>query len=365
MRGVAAVAIKELRQIRRDRRSLVILLFIPVFFLFLYGYALNFDIRHVTLAIEDRDHSAESRALVAAFVRSAYFDRVATVENDEQVDSLMNRGQARALLVIPEGFTRRVFRGEPIDLQVVLNGDNANTATTVLGYVNGVLTDAAAQLGGPIRASSVGVIPRVWYNPELRSALFLVPGLIAYIATISAVVSTSLSIVREKENGTIEQIRMAPISTLSYVLGKTIPYLVLAEISAFLIVVAAMAMFGLPMRGDWATLFIVLTAFLVGGLGTGLLVSTVSDTQQAALQASMLLAFLPVFMLSGFIFPIASMPLFLQQVTKIVPAKYFLIALRGVVLKGLGLSEVLMPLLALVIFAVAVIGLSALRLARR
>ena len=208
-------------------------------------------------------------------------------------------------------------------------------------------------------------MPRVWYNPELRSALFLVPGLIAYIATISAVVSTSLSIVREKENGTIEQIRMAPISTVSYILGKTIPYLVIAEISAFLIVLAAMAMFGLPMRGDWGTLFLLLTVFLAGGLGTGLLVSTVADTQQTALQMSMLLAFLPVFMLSGFIFPIASMPVFLQNATKIVAAKYFLIALRGVVLKGLGLMDVMRQLIALTVFAAAVIGLSALRLSRR
>jgi ABC-2 type transport system permease protein len=343
----------------------VILLFIPVFFLFLYGYALNFDIRHVSLAIEDRDRSAESRALIASFVRSAYFDQVATIEREGDIDALMNTGHARALLVIPEGFSRHMFRREAVDVQILLNGDNANTATTVMGYVNGVLTDASAQMGAQVQASTVGVVPRVWYNPELRSALFLVPGLIAYIATISAVVSTSLSIVREKENGTIEQIRMAPISTLSYVLGKTIPYLVLAEISAFLIVLAAMAMFGLPMRGDWGTLFIVLTVFLAGGLGTGLLVSTVADTQQTALQMSMLLAFLPVFMLSGFIFPIASMPVFLQNATKVVAAKYFLIALRGVVLKGLGLMDVMRQLIALTVFAAAVIGLSALRLSRR
>jgi ABC-2 type transport system permease protein len=223
----------------------------------------------------------------------------------------------------------------------------------------------SANLGARVRVPMVGVASRVWYNPELRSTLFLVPGLIAYIATISAVVSTSLSIVREKENGTIEQIRMAPISTFSYIVGKTLPYLVLAQTSAFLIIFAAMAMFGLPMRGDWLALFVVMALFLVTGLGTGLLVSTVADTQQLALQASMLLAFLPVFMLSGFIFPIASMPVFLQYVTNVVPAKYFLIALRGVVLKGQGLGDVMQPLAALAVFGIAVLGLSALRLARR
>jgi ABC-2 type transport system permease protein len=365
MRGVVAVAMKELRQIRRDRRSLLILLFIPVFFLFLYGYALNFDIRHVSLGVEDRDRSVESRALIAAFVRSSYFDEVATVERESDIAGLMNRGDARAILVVPTGFSNTVRRGETATLQILMNGDNANTATTVLGYVNGVLTDVSAALGGPVRASMVGVAARVWYNPELRSALFLVPGLIAYIATITAVVSTSLSIVREKENGTIEQIRMAPISTLSYIVGKTLPYLVISQISSFLIIWSAMGLFGLPMRGDWFTLFVVLAAFLVGALGTGLLVSTTAETQQVALQTSMLLAFLPVFMLSGFIFPISSMPIGLQYVTKIVPAKYFLIALRGVVLKGVGMADVIQPLIALVIFAIAVIGLSALRLARR
>jgi len=362
---VIAVAVKELRQIRRDRRSLLILLFIPVLFLFLYGYALNFDIRHVALGIQDRDGSPESRTLAAAFTRSAYFDHVASVEREEDVDALMDRGDIRVLLVVPEEFSRKIRRGETADIQVVLNGDNANTATTVWGYVNGVLTDVSAAFGTTVRAPSVGVASRVWYNPELRSALFLVPGLIAYIATISAVVSTSLSIVREKENGTIEQIRMAPISTLSYILGKTLPYLLLSQISAFLIIFAAMAMFGLPMRGDWLTLFVVVAVFLAGGLGTGLLVSTAAETQQIALQTSMLLAFIPVFMLSGFIFPIASMPVALQYITTIVPAKYFLIALRGVVLKGLGLADILQPLAALALFATVVIGLSALRLARR
>jgi ABC-2 type transport system permease protein len=365
MRGIAAVAIKELRQMRRDRRSLLILLFIPVFFLFLFGYALNFDIRHVSLAVQDRDRTVDSRTVVAAFIRSAYFDQVATVERDTDIQALMDRGDIRILLVVPEGFSRQISRGETADLQVLLNGDNANTATTVMGYVNGVLIDVSSALGAPVRAPSVGVAARVWYNPELRSTLFLVPGLIAYIATISAVVSTSLSIVREKENGTIEQIRMAPISTVSYVIGKTVPYLIIAQTSAFLIIFSAMALFGLPMRGDWLSLFVVVGVFLVTGLGTGLLVSTVADTQQVALQTSMLLAFLPVFMLSGFIFPIASMPTALQWVTNVVPAKYFLIALRGVVLKGQHLGDVIRPVAALVVFAALVLGLSAFRLSRR
>ena len=187
----------------------------------------------------------------------------------------------------------------------------------------------------------VGVAPRVWYNPELRSTLFLVPGLIAYISMITAVVSTALSIVREKENGTMEQVRMAPISTPAFIIGKTLPYLVLSQISgAPRDPRRRWSLFGLPMRGTWLdAVRSCVAVFLVGALGTGLLVSTIAETQQVAFQAAMLLAFLPTFMLSGFIFPIASMPVALQYITTIVPAQYFLVALRGVVLKGLGLAR--------------------------
>jgi ABC-2 type transport system permease protein len=360
-----AVALKELRQIRRDRRSLLILLFIPGFFLFLYGYALNFDIRHVALGVQDRDVSPESRELVAAFVRSTYFDQVASVRSEAEVAGLMDRGTIRALLVIPEDFSRRLGEGQTADVQILLNGDNANTATTVLGYAEAVVADAGVRLSHQSRPPIVGVAPRIWYNPELRSTLFLVPGLIAYISMITAVVSTALSIVREKELGTMEQIRMAPISTTSFILGKTLPYLILSQASAVFVILAAMALFGLPVRGDWASLLVVVAVFLVGALGTGLLVSTFADTQQIALQAAMLIAFLPTFMLSGFIFPIASMPVVLQYVTTIIPARYFLVALRAVVLKGLGLSALWAPMAAMAAYAVLVLGLSAMRLARR
>jgi len=280
---------------------------------------------------------------------------------------LVDRGTVRAVLVIPSGFSRTLREGDVADVQVLLDGDNANTATTVMGYATAVLQDASTRLGARDRITAIGPVglqPRVWYNPELRSTLFLVPGLIAYIATITAVVSTALSIVREKENGTMEQVRMAPISTSAFVIGKTLPYLVLSQLSSFLVILAAMALFDLPMRGNWLLLALVLAMFLVGGLGTGLLVSTIAETQQMALQASLLIAFLPTFMLSGFIFPIPSMPIVLQYITTVVPARYFLVALRGIVLKGLDLQTLWRPILALAVYAVAVIGLSAARLRR-
>jgi ABC-2 type transport system permease protein len=365
VRRAWAVAVKELRQIGRDRRTSLVLLFLPAFFLFLYGYALNFDIRHVSLAVEDRDGSLESRQLVASFVRSTYFDQVATVRSDAEINELIDHGRVRAVLVIPEDFSRRLRDRDIAIVQVILNGDDATTATTVLGYANAVLLEASASFAAGTAVPIVSVASRVWYNPELRSTLFLVPGLIAYISMITAVVSTALSIVREKENGTMEQVRMAPISTPAFVIGKTLPYLILSQISGLLVILASMVLFGLPVQGSWLDLSIVLAVFLVGALGTGLLVSTMAETQQIALQAAMLLAFLPTFMLSGFIFPISSMPVALQYITTVVPAKYFLVALRGVVLKGLGLRALWQPLGALVVYAIVVLGLSAARLARR
>jgi ABC-2 type transport system permease protein len=360
-----AVAIKELRQIGRDNRTLMVMLFLPAFFLLLYGYALNFDIRHVALVVQDRDATPDSRALVARFVESTYFELVGSATSDAEIERALDAGTARAALVIPEGFSRDVARRLPVTVQVLLNGDNANTATTVLGYTTAVLREASVPAGAGVTTRLASVEPRIWYNPELRSTLFLVPGLIAYISMITAVVSTALSIVREKENGTMEQIRMAPISTPAFIMGKAAPYLVLSQISGILVILAAMALFGLPMRGSWLALSFVLALFLVGAIGTGLFVSTIAETQQVAFQIGSLIAFLPTFILSGFIFPIASMPVFLQYVSTLVPARYFLIALRGIVLKGSDLWSVWPSVAALGVYAFVVLALASVRLAKR
>jgi len=366
MRKALAVGRKELRQIARDRRTLLILVFVPAFFLLLYGYALNFDIRHVLLAVEDRDGTPQSRAVVSAFVNSGYFDLAASVYDPRAAERLLDLNDARAVLVIPEGLAREVGNGRTATVQVIISGDNANTATTVMGYASSILRTASSQVspGAVTMAPPVTVEPRIWYNPELRSTLFLVPGLIAYISMITAVTSTALSIVREKEFGTMEQVRMAPIGTLSYVVGKTIPYFVIALASAALIILASMILFGLPMRGSWFALLVAVSLFLVGALGTGLLISTISDTQQIAFQLALLVSLLPTIMLSGFIFPISSMPRVLQLVTYVVPARYFLIALRGIVLKGSSLDTLWIPLAALVIYAAAMLSLASVRLAR-
>jgi len=368
MHKALAVYRKELRQIRRDRRTLTTIVFVPAFFLLLYGYALNFDIRHIALAVQDRDGTPQSRALVSAFVNSGYFDRVADVYSPAELDRLLDLNTARAALVIPEGFSRDLLNGRMPQVQFLINGDNANTATTVMGYAGNIARSAGATIASDSvepPAAPVSVEPRIWYNPELRSTLFLVPGLIAYILMITAVISTSLSIVREKESGTMEQVRMAPIDTFSFVVGKSIPYFFISLASAALIIFAAMLLFGLPMRGNWLALLLALSLFIAGALGTGLLISTVAETQQVAFQAAMLSSFLPTLMLSGFIFPISSMPAFLQLVTYVVPARYFLVVLRGIVLKGASLTLFWRELGALSVFALVVLGLASLRLHRQ
>jgi ABC-2 type transport system permease protein len=255
-------------------------------------------------------------------------------------------------------------------VQVIIDGDNANTASTVMGYARALIGEfSSAQMAAmpmsPLKPlPAIGVEPRVWYNPQLRSTLFLVPGLIAYIAMISAVVSTALSVVREKERGTMEQVRMAPLSPLPYIIGKTLPYLVISFISALLIVLASMLLFEMPMRGSWLLLCGAIGLFLLGAQAQGLLISTIAQTQQVAFQVALLSSLLPTMILSGFIFPISSMPGVVQAITHIVPARYFIVALRAIVLKGADLAAFWQDIAALAVFATVALGLASLRLRR-
>ena len=371
MHKVVAVGTKELRQILRDKRTLLILLFIPAFFLLLYGYALNFDIRNVSLVVKDQDRSTKSRELVSAFVNSGYFNLVGYVDSDREIDRLIDEGRVRTVLTIPSGLAGRLAQKQSVVVQVIIDGDNANTASVVMGYARALIGEYSAAQMAPVAVSlpgasipTIAVEPRVWYNPQLRSTLFLVPGLIAYIAMITAVVSTALSVVREKERGTMEQVRMAPLSPLPYIIGKTLPYLAISFVSALMIIFSAMLLFELPMRGSWWLLCSAIGLFLVGAQAQGLLISTIAQTQQVAFQVALLSSLLPTMILSGFIFPIPSMPGVVQAITHIVPARYFIVALRSIVLKGADITAFWQDMVALVIFATVALGLAAIRLRR-
>jgi ABC-2 type transport system permease protein len=371
MRRVLAVVLKETRQILRDPLSLGILLGIPTMMLLLYGYALNWDIHHVRTAVIDHDRSAASRELVTAMEGSTYFAVVARPESDAHVDELFDRNVARLALVVPAGFGRDLARGDEAVVQVLLDGADANTATTVLNYVNAFAADRNARIAARfasrhgIDPPGITVVPRVWFNPELRSTFFLLPGLIAFIMMITAVVSTALSVVREKERGTLEQLRITPMSTTELLIGKTLPYLVISLLAMTLVLVAARGLFGLPIRGSLVELYAVALLFLVGALSFGLLISTAVHGQAEAFQIAGLASMLPTVLLSGFIFPIRSMPLALQVLSLAVPGRYFMRILRGIILKGAHPWTYPWDLFALFVYAAFMLGMASMRLARR
>jgi ABC-2 type transport system permease protein len=372
MRRAWAVARKELRQVARDPFSLIMLIGLPAFMLVAYGYALNFDVRHIALAVQDRDHSAQSRDLIASFVNSTYFDLVATPAPGDDLELLTEWLQAKAILVIPEGFGADLGAGRVAAVQLLLDGANATTATTILGYSRGLIAEANARLLGD-SLSRIGIVlepgiayePRVWYNPELESTQFLVPGLIGFLLMLTAVLSTALSVVREKERGTMEQLRVAPLRTWELIIGKTLPYLAISYLAAIIILVAARLLFDVQVKGSYLSLFVATLVYLFGALGLGVLISTIADTQALAFQVSLISSMLPALILSGFIFQIRSMPVWLQVVTHLVPARYYLVILRGVILKGATLAPYWDEFLALVVFAVVTVTLASLRLAKR
>jgi ABC-2 type transport system permease protein len=367
-----AVMVKELRQIRRDPFSLGMLIALPAFMLVLYGFALNFDVRHVRLAVQDRDKSARSRELVAAFTNSTYFDQVATPAPGTDLVALTERRVARAVLVIPEGYGRDLAAGRAASVQMLLDGADSTTAQTVLGYaqalageVNLALVSDALGAAGSEPVVPLRLEPRVLFNPELESTQFLVPGLVGFLLMITAVLSTSLSVVREKERGTMEQLRMAPLRTAELIVGKTLPYLGISLVATLIILVAARLLFGVVIHGSHLHLLAAVLLYLFGALAFGLLISTLADTQALAFQVGLITSMLPAILLSGFIFQIRMMPAWLQPVTYLVPNRYFLVILRGIILKGEGLLTYWPEVAALLVYGLAVVVLSSARLARR
>lgn len=372
MRKVLAVAGKELRQARRDPLTLGMLLGVPALMLLLYGYALNFDVRHVRLGVVDRSRSAASRQLVADFVESGTFDLVGDLEAGADLEGLAERRFAKAFLVIPETFAPDLAAGRIASVQLLVDGTDAMTASTILAYAEALAAEANAELLasrlGRERAEMFRPIvyrPRVWYNPDLESTQFLVPGLMGFILMLTAVISTALAVVREKERGTMEQLRVTSLRPGELVVGKVLPYLLISLVATAVILVAARLLFGVAVRGSYLDLFVVTLVYLLGALGFGLLVSSIAQTQAMAFQIGAVSSMLPAIFLSGFIFPIRSMPQPLQILTYAVPARYYLIVLRGIMLKGARLDAYPDDLLFLGIFTAVVLGLAWIRLVKK
>lgn len=362
---IFAIARKEFYQIWRDKRSLGMLAFVPTFTLLLFGFALSLDTKHVRLAVVDEDHTTESREFSQSFLHTEYFDLVSQPESAEQARPLIEAGTADVVMVIPHDFSKKILAGEAVDVQALVNGGNSNVATAAAGYVGIFTQDYSSKirtktmkLMGAAGFVPIDYRPRIWFNPELKSAKYLVPGLMGYVMMIATVISTSLSIVREKERGTIEQIMVSPVSSREFMIGKTIPYFIIACLLAIGIILAGWLLFGIPVKGSILLLAISLFFFIIGGLGMGLVISTVASTQETAFFIATFTTVLPTQLLSGFIFPIENMPVVLRWITTLVPAKYLLSVLRGILLKGSGLSAFWPSFTMIILFALSTMFLA-------
>ncbi len=364
------VARKELLHILRDRRALVVMFLIPVVQLFLLGYAATTDIRHLRTAVLDADRTVQSRDLIAAYRASNYFDIVASVGSEEELADLMDRGAVRAGLIIPAGFGADVAAGRQAAIAIVIDGSDPNVANTVYAASQQVGLAHSLRLlerrtGAPAAAvTPLEVRPRVWYNPQMRSANFMIPGLVAMILFLLTSMFTALSIVRERERGTIEQLMVTPIRPIEMVVGKIVPYVGVAFFDILEVLAIAVFWFRVPIHGSLLLLLALLALSMVTSLGIGIFVSSVASTQQEAMLL-VWLTLLPSIFLSGFFFPIEAMPKALQAVSTVVPLRYMLVIIRGIILKGVGFSVLAEQVAALAVFGVTIMVVAAARFRKR
>ena len=359
---------KEFRQIRRDKRVLAILTLVPAGLLLLNGYALNLDVQHITMGVYDEEKSATSREFINSFVTSGYFDYVHMLSSSGEATKLLDAAKIKCAVVIGSDFSHKLESSDPAEIQVLVDGSDANTATTIIGYVQVIALQYSQKiiLQKIAKIGKENYIPvqmdaRVWYNPELKSAKFLVPGLIGFVLAITAIIATSLSIVKEKERNTIEQIDVSPISSVELIAGKLIPYAMISLVAATFVLFAAYVLFGVTIKGSLVLLFFCTLLFIMAALSIGLFVSTVADTQQVAFQLAALLSMLPTMIFSGFMFPIRSMPWWLQVISNVTPAKYYLVILRSIILKGVGISAFWPQVVFLAIFFTVMMVISSRR----
>ncbi|HEX6904823.1 MAG TPA: ABC transporter permease [Thermoanaerobaculia bacterium] len=358
-----AVARKEFIQLRRDPRSLLLAFALPVLLLVIFGYAISWDVRNIRMAILDHDRSAASRELLQTLEASGYFSLVGFLERDREIGALLERSGAQIILTIPPGFEADLEAGRSTPLQAIVDGSDANTATIALGYTEAVVRSwsTRVQLQGRTLMPPVVAETRVWFNEELESRNMIVPGLVAVIMMIIAAMLTSLTIAREWERGTMEQLAATPVSRLEVVLGKLLPYLGIGMMDVVVSSVLGVLLFGVPFRGSAVLLMILSFFFLTGALGLGMFISAVAKSQVLATQVAMVATYLPTLLLSGFMFSTDSMPAVLRAISHLIPARYFLVVTRGIFLKGVGMDVLKTDALLMVAFAFAGLGLAVLK----
>lgn len=357
---------KEFIQMRRDKGTLILMLILPVIQLLIFGFAINLDVKNLPTAIYDSDKSQESRALITKFQNSQYFSIKYNVDSAKDVATLIDKGEVKAAIVIPHDYARKIYRHESSEVQVVLDASDPTTASSALNAAQaigkmlsiGIIQGRLESSGSAVffKDEPIDIKPRPWYNPNLVTSNFMVPGLLGIILTLTMVLVTSMALVREKERGTIEQLIVTPIKTWELMLGKIVPYIFIGYIQITVAIIVGYFIFHVPITGSLLLLYALTIPFMLAALGLGMLISTIAKTQDQALLMSFGIL-LPTILLSGFIFPRHSMPLFFNLIGYLIPATYYLEILRAIIMKGVGISYLYQQTLLLMLYAVVVIML--------
>ncbi|NUM70962.1 MAG: ABC transporter permease [Ignavibacteriaceae bacterium] len=358
IKRVKAIAKKELKHVLRDKVLLLLLLIFPAFLISFFGYAINFDVQNIKLSVYDADKSSLSREFTEGLTASEYFDLSVYMLSSEEADSVLEHKEAAAAIVIPEGFNADIRNGKNTGVQILIDGVDANTANIIKNYLEGyvnvfntqAMKDITALKGIELKVP-LNYSPVFWYNPDLSTTYFLVPGLISMILLITGVISVSLTFVKEKEKSTIDQINVSPVTNGELITGKILPYIALSLIDAVIVVVLGYILFDAVVQGSYLQLFLSTLVFLMSCISLGLFVSVIADSQQVAFTVGTFITLLPSFILSGFIFQIESMPKFIQIITNITPAKFYNVILRAIYIRGVGWENFWPQIVYLLIFS--------------
>ena len=369
MRRVLHLVRKEFQELRREPRLFAIVIMAPIVQLTLLGYAATTDVRDVPVVVVDQDRSSRSRELISRFEASENFVIVDAVSSLREIDAYLDEGRAWMALAIPADYGERLRSGRPATVQVVADGTDANSTNVALGYAGNLVAAYGRELaastgrgpGTPLIAADV----QVWFNPGLESQVFMIPGILALVLLVVTTNLSSMAIVREKELGTLEQLNVTPLARWELILGKLLPYAVLGMVDVLLVIAVAIGWFEVPMRGSLVLLLAMCLVYLLTTLGLGLFVSTISSTQQQAMMTTVFFFLLPMVFLSGFVFPIENMPAVIQPVTYLIPLRYFLVILRGIFLKGIGLDVLWPQALALLAWGLGILALATVRSTKR
>lgn len=375
LRRIIAVIHKEFLQIIRDLVAFVLLIALPVFIMCVFGYALNLDVRDISLAVYNLDKTEASRRLIDRFITSGYFTPKKHIHAEDEIVQALDHGEVKVVIKIPKNFQRDIAQGKSMPVQIIIDGTDSNTANIIMSYAKAILQiesmdvifnllNTNGQIS-PGQTPGLDLRPNIWYNPELTSVNFLVPGIIGIIIMVIGAIRMSISLVTEREMGTIESLMVSPLKPAELMIGKIIPYILIVFIDLILIIITGKYLFGVPFRGSFVLLLFLSFIFLGSALGIGLFISSISKTSQTAWFIGFLSTILPSIILSGFMFPIETMPRPIQLITFLFPIRYFLVILRGIILKGVDISVLYPQMLILICFAIGTITISTLRFKKR